>query len=214
MATHLCAVELHIGDIDVGEMFLNFILHESMQALCGGDLSNFFEEDRPGLQGKSKLLWERWVRAAMGLKSSPYQAVQGMIVVKEVVLGDRRDPNNVLRWDEIRMNLPGGSETYDLSLPWVSKIRLDDGRIAADLFIYVDDVRLTGSSSDECREAGRQAASIANSLGIQDAARKRRFGSQKPGAWAGSVVETTEQGVFVTVSQEKWDKCKRYTLEI
>ena len=134
------------------------------------------------MQGKPKLFWERWVRAAMGLKSSPFQAVQRMLVVKEVILGNRRDPNNVFRWDEIRMSL-SGSETYDPGFPWFSKIRLDNGRIAADLFIYVDDVRLTGSSSDECREAGRRAASIANFLlGIQDAARKRRFGSQKPGA--------------------------------
>ena len=81
VATHLCAVEpgSFMGEMDVGKMFLNFILHESMQALCGVDLSEFFGEDGPGLQGKSKLLWERWVRAAMGLKSSPYQAVQGCL---------------------------------------------------------------------------------------------------------------------------------------
>jgi hypothetical protein len=214
VGTHLRAVEsgTFMGDMDVGEMFLNFVLHESMQALCGIDLTEFFGEEAE-LNGKPKLLWERWVRAAMGLKSSPYQAVQGMLVVKEVILGDRLDPENVFRWDKIRMNLPG-SETYDPRLPWVSKVRLEDGKIAADLFIYVDDVRLTGSSSKECREAGRRAASVANSLGIQDAARKRRFGSQRPGAWAGSVVETSQEGVFVTVSQEKWDKCKRYIGDI
>jgi hypothetical protein len=214
VGTHLRAVEAgtYMGDMDVGEMFLNFILHESMQALCGVDLTKFFG-DTSNLDGKPKLLWERWVRAAMGLKSSPYQSVQGMLVVKEVILGDRLDPENVFRWDHIRMNLPG-SKTYDPSLPWVSKVRLSDGRIAADLFIYVDDVRLTGSSSKECRQAGRRAASVANSLGIQDAARKRRFASKTPGAWAGSVVETSEEGVFVTVSQEKWDKCKRYIGDI
>jgi hypothetical protein len=31
-----------MGDMDIGEMFLNFILHESMQALCGVDLTEFF----------------------------------------------------------------------------------------------------------------------------------------------------------------------------
>jgi hypothetical protein len=31
----------------------------------------------------------------MSLKSLPYQVVQGMLVVKEVILGDRHDPNNV-----------------------------------------------------------------------------------------------------------------------
>ena len=76
-----------------------------------------------------------------------------MVIVKEVILGNRRDLKNVFGWDEVRMNLPG-SETYDPTLPWVSNIRLGDGRIAADLFIYVDDVRLTGSSSEECRQFG------------------------------------------------------------
>jgi hypothetical protein len=32
----------YMGDMDIGEMFLNFILHESMQALCGVDLTEFF----------------------------------------------------------------------------------------------------------------------------------------------------------------------------
>jgi hypothetical protein len=117
-----------MGDMDVGEMFLNFVLHESMQALCGIDLTEFF--GKSGLTGKPKIKWERWVQAAMGLKSSPYQAVQGMLVVKEVILGDRLDPDNVFQWDEIRMNLPG-SPSHDPTLPWVSKIRLNDGKIAS-----------------------------------------------------------------------------------
>ena len=80
-----------------------------MQALCGIDLTKFFGESGKQTE-KAKLLWERWVRAAMEVKSSPYQAVQGMLGVKEVILGNQRDSENVLRWDEVRMNLPG-SET-------------------------------------------------------------------------------------------------------
>jgi hypothetical protein len=123
-----------MGDMDIGEIILNFILHESMQALCGVDLTEFFgKKDKS--TGRNILLWEKWVRAAMGLKSSPYQAVQGILVAKEVILGDRTDSGNVFRWDDVRMNLPGASD-YDPALPWVSKIRLEDGNIAADLFIY------------------------------------------------------------------------------
>jgi hypothetical protein len=33
-----------MGDMDIGEMFLNFVLHESMQGLCGVDLTKFFGE--------------------------------------------------------------------------------------------------------------------------------------------------------------------------
>ncbi len=51
--TMLCAVDKNtfMGDMDIGEMFLNFILHESMQALCGVDLTNYF--------GEGKVLRER-----------------------------------------------------------------------------------------------------------------------------------------------------------
>lgn len=77
----------------------------------------------------------------MGLKSSPYQAVQAVMVAKEFVMGDRKDPANAFRWDVVRLNLPG-SKDYDPAMPWVSKVRLDDGHVACDLFIYVDDGRV------------------------------------------------------------------------
>jgi hypothetical protein len=104
-----------MGDMDIGEMFLNFILHESMQALCGIDLTEFFGKSDKST-GKKTLLWEKRVRAAMGLKSSPYQAVQGILVAKEVILGNRTDSGNVFRWDDVRMNLPGAAN-YDQALP-------------------------------------------------------------------------------------------------
>jgi hypothetical protein len=73
----------------------------------------------------------------MGLKSSPYQSVQGMAFAEEVIFGDRRDGTNPYRWNRIRMNLPGQLD-YDPRLPWVSKVRDEDGRIASDLFSFVD----------------------------------------------------------------------------
>jgi hypothetical protein len=85
-----------IGDMDIGEIFLNFFLHESMQALCGVDLTEFFGK-RDEDTGRKVLLWEKWVRAAISLKSSPYQAVQAILVAKEVILGDRTDSGNVFR---------------------------------------------------------------------------------------------------------------------
>lgn len=194
-----------MSDFDIGEMFLNFVLHETMQALCGIDLSRFF--------GDGKVLWERWTRAAMGLKSSPYQAVQAVLVAKEVILGDRLEKSNAFRWDKVRLNLPGSAE-YDPALPWVSKIRLDDGEIACDLFIYVDDGRVTAPNHRESARATRQAAATLNSLGIQEAARKRRWGSRRAGAWAGSIVQTSKDEVLVMVDDEKWQKTKRYIGDI
>jgi hypothetical protein len=51
-------------------------------------------------------------------------------------------------------------------------------------------------------------AALCGYLGIQDVPRKRRAPSKIPGAWAGSNVIITADGVAVTVSQEKWDKMK------
>lgn len=44
--------------------------------------------------------------------------------------------------------------------------------------------------------------------GVQDATRKRHEQSQCPGAWAGVVCGTMPHGVFLGVTQEKWDKTK------
>jgi hypothetical protein len=93
-------------------------------------------------------------------------------------------------------------------------LRLDDGRIAADLFIFVDDLRPTGPNYKDAWKAARQAASTLNTLGIQDAPRKRRASSRSPGAWAGGVVRTTDEGVFVLTSQEKWEKAKAQLKEV
>ena len=130
------------------------------------------------------------------------------MVAEEVIKGDRLDSDNIFCWDVVRLNLPG-SDDYDPTLPWVSKVRMSDGKIAADLFIYVDDARSTGSNYEESRMAARRTASTFNYLGIQDAARKRREPSQEPGAWAGTVLSTTNGVVGIRVSKEKWDKAKR-----
>ncbi len=149
----------------------------------------------------------------MGLKSSPYQATQAMGMAEEVIRGNRLEPSNVFRWDRVRLNLPG-KEGYDPSVPWVSKVRDSDGRIAADLFTFVDDLRPTGSSKEQGWQAGRRAASVLGYLGIQDASRKRRDSSQTPGAWAVAVVRTGAEGVFVLASEEKWLKAKVLLKEV
>lgn len=76
-----------MADNDVGEMFHNFILNKDLRKYCGLDLTSIFK-------GKGKQhdsdghLWERWNRLAMGLRCSPYNAVQGMMIAKELILGN------------------------------------------------------------------------------------------------------------------------------
>jgi hypothetical protein len=144
----------------------------------------------------------------MGLRPSPFCAVQTLAWLEEVIGGDPKDPSNVFRYDKVELNLLG-SENYNPSMPWVHKIRLRDGKIAADLLIFVDDARPTGPSEEECWQAARRFASACNHCGVQDAPRKRRPPSLTPGAWAGSVVHADGGEVGVRVSQDKWDKTRK-----
>jgi hypothetical protein len=114
-----------------------------------------------------------------GWKFSPYQTGQGMVHAKEFIMGDTNDEQNDYQWKEVRLNLPGSSD-YDPSLAWVAKVR-EDGLVAVDLSIYMDDLRPTGPDTEECWRASRKAASVCNYLGIQDAPRKRREVSRAPG---------------------------------
>jgi hypothetical protein len=133
---------------------------------------------------------------------------------KEQILGDPKDASNVSQWEEVRLNLPGMAE-YDPSKAWVAKVR-EDGRVVADLFIYMDDFRSTVPDAEECWRASRRAAIVFNHLGIQDAPRKRRGVSRSPGPWAGSMVYTddAEAGARVLVSRKNgprpsscWQPC-------
>jgi hypothetical protein len=87
----------------------------------------------------------------MGLRSSPYQACQGMMWAMEIIFADRNDAANVFRFAQVRLNLPGHHD-YNPKRPWVHKERAD-GSIACDVHVYVDDMRTTGSSEGECWRA-------------------------------------------------------------
>jgi hypothetical protein len=191
-----------MADTDLGEMFLNFVLHESLRELAGVDVTHYQEK----ADQKAGLCWERWSRCAMGLKPSPYQTTQAMLFAEDIIRGDPDADDNVFKWDHVQMNLPGDPK-YDPSLPWVYKVKRD-GTPAADFFFYVDDNRTTGNSEKEAWQAACKVASVCSYLGIQDASRKRRKASRTPGAWAGAIVSSDESGVYVTVSQEKWVKAK------
>jgi hypothetical protein len=106
----------------------------------------------------------------MGVTFSPYQTEQGMGHAKEMIMGDPNDFSNVFQWKEVRLNL-SGVEDYDPSLSWVAKIR-EDGRVAADLFIYMDNLRPTGPDAEECWWDDRKGAATFNHLVIQDALKK------------------------------------------
>jgi hypothetical protein len=111
----------------------------------------------------------------MGFKPSPYNATRAFAWAEEIMRGDRKDENNPLCWDRVRLNLPG-EENYTPTLPWVSKVirEGDCERIAGDFFTYIDYIQTCGQSDQHCWDVARKVASHCGYLGIQDAPRKRR----------------------------------------
>ena len=57
----------------------------------------------------------------MGFRHSPYVCTQTFEWGEDAIRGDRKDCNSPLRWDLVRMNLPGNKD-YDPTMPWVYKL--------------------------------------------------------------------------------------------
>jgi hypothetical protein len=72
----------------------------------------------------------------------------------------------------------------------------------------VDDLRATGNCEREAWTASQRVSSVLASLGIQDAARKRRPPSLNAGPWKGSVANTSNNKVTALATPEKWVKLK------
>ena len=127
----------------------------------------------------------------------------------DFIRGNRFEACNPLRWDAVILNLPGLTD-YNPALPKLYKWNDKVGQLAANFETYVDDIRTNGYSEQSCVLANRRVASRCNYLGIQDAARKRRFPSKKPGVWCGAKSSTDAEGVYTSTTQAKWDKGKNW----
>jgi len=145
----------------------------------------------------------RWARLMMGLRPSPYCSIKGFQVALECVMGDPTNPDNVFHWTDVILNLPG-QLNYDPTRPRVWKLNGKTGRIAASLLTYVDDLRGLGSTQQQCWDVLHQVASKLSCLGIQVAARKTRPPSSTLGPWAGAVAWSSQAGISVRSTKEKW----------
>ncbi len=107
------------------------------------------------------------------------------------------------------LNLPG-DPSYDPTRPWVYRWNDVTQSIAGFFGTYVDDVHTQNHSEASCRATSRRVmAAGVGYLGQQDAPRKRRPPSRRPGAWSGAMCFSVEnEGLYVTCSQEKWNKGK------
>jgi hypothetical protein len=193
-----------MSDMDFGEMFHNFNLDPRIRPYSGVNV------EKLGLS-EGRLSSLRWTRLFMGMRPSPYNAVRHYYWGEEFARGNPADRSNPMGYDRIRINLPGMS-TYDPSFPKVMKWRIVDleteaGEIAGDVVTFIDEVRITGFSKENCHAVRRQFGSRIQYLGMQDAPRKFRPPSQKSaGAWTGTVFKVGSSLITKSVSQEKWER--------
>jgi hypothetical protein len=184
--------------MDLGEMFLNFPFYKSLQPYSGVDVTPYKEElNIPG-EGASWLHWSR---------PSPYNVVLFYYLAEEFICGNPCDRSNPFVWDKLVLNLPGLA-MFDPTRPKVIKWDSTKNWIACDLVVFVDDLKGSGPTVELTWALTRTVASRIQYLGIQEASRTRRTPTRSPGAWAGGVFSTSATNVFVSVSQDKWDKAK------
>ena len=143
------------------------MLDEDLRQYTGVDLTSTFPEECHN----NNVIWERWERMLMGFRTSLYFTTRDMKRLEPHIKGNRFNQENVFSWNQVVMNLPG-DKTYDPSKPRVYKVR-KDGSIAADLFIYIDDLRPTAPTRLEVWMAAHQVGYKLCWVGLQDAARKR-----------------------------------------
>jgi hypothetical protein len=196
----------YLFDSDIGECFLNFPNDKRLRKYCGVDLTPFRGVLTTRPEFSSGLLWEFWTRGFMGCKSSPYNSVRYLYLADEFCRGHRKSLDNPMRWDYVRLNLPGDN-SFDPRLPRVFKWCSKASKIAGDICQFIDDERGSGHSLENAWQVHRQYIAKQQYLGIQDAPRKTRPPSQdRCGAWAGTVVQITPDRITRSVTQAKWDK--------
>ena len=178
-------------DMDIGEMFPNFVLNRDVRAYCGVNVKGLDLDDATSER-------HRWDRIWMGFKPSPFNAARYLAIASKYAVGDPLDPKNAFFWDKLILNLPF-SDTFNPGMPWLYKLDSRVNRIASDAVTFMDDSRITGHSIEACWQAGRQLASKLQHLGIQDAARKKRPPSLDAQAWAGTIIKTQGMNVEKTV---------------
>ena len=87
-------------DLDVGDMFLTFLLHEELKRMSGIDIRHVRSMDPSdeGWEASRQRDWERWGQNLMGITDSPYRSIQPMIRLKMDVYGDKTDIANPFHW--------------------------------------------------------------------------------------------------------------------
>ena len=207
-ASELLSFDTWMADVDFGEFFHNFHMDARIKKFAGVDIAPLHpfvrRNEKPLVLEKGQEL--RWGRLFMGMKPSPYNSVRHYYWGEEFARGNPRNLTNPFGYDQILLNLPS-MESYDPTKPKLMKWNSALNAMAGDVVTFVDDVRMTGSSKENCHEVHHRFASRMQYLGLQDAPRKFRPPSQVgAGAWTGTIFCVGKDTISKTVSAEKWGK--------
>ena len=186
-------------DVDVGQHFNNFRVHEKDRHLLGVRVTETRNDGSP-----EKDSFMRFNVLNFGLKCAPEQACQGQARILEICRGDRRDENNPFQWERVLLNLPC-CEEFDPAFPRVMPIRRDN-ELATRETSYVDDIRGAGRGEKNARDGARYLKSRMNSLGNQADDRKYRPPSTAPGAWTGTLLHTSGPFPVKSTTAKKWNR--------
>ena len=86
-----------MGDCDIGEMFLNFMLDHVIRPHAGVDFTAIFKDLVEMADGANQeVIWERilmgiWERMMMGFAPSPYMVTKDLLEVECLIRGDRHE---------------------------------------------------------------------------------------------------------------------------
>ncbi len=118
----------------------------------------------------------------MGYRPSPYAAVRTFYHAEEFIIGDTNCRSNPFRWDDIVLNMPGGE--FNPTKARVVRWDAVNKRVATDMLIYMDDLKVIAQTLELTWGATRRCQSRLQYQGIQDNPRKRRIDN---GPWAGGL---------------------------
>lgn len=190
----------YMGDFDIGEQFNNYLLPEAERPYHGVLLSKH-------LQTEFKCEAAVWGRLPMGFRPSPYLAGRLTSRAIEFAKGDPRTPGNPFGFAKVVLNLPM-SPSYDPTLGLRVLKLTENDQYAGEVIVYADDGRTVGRDEPHSQACTRVCCSRLEYLGIQDAKRKRRPESQRPGVWAGAALYTDDHVVRKFLPQRRWEKAK------
>ena len=194
------------GDIDVGKMFHNFVIHESDRHALG----IIHVQTGTGEGTIEETSFRRFNRLHFGGKGSPFYSYQGQIILLDICKGYRTDFRNPFHWKRVYCNFPA-SITYDASMPRLMKL-WEDEELACGEIAFVDDIHVSGRRIGGLivtRRGCKRLKARMNYLGNQADDQKYRDLMLTLGPWNGGIIHTDTPFPMESTMGEKWDKFRQ-----